>query len=407
MTLNLRDKRLLLLCFVSLRILLLIAYQPLAVNGTERGLTAGGDFQYYHALIDLRAQDQLPYRDFWYEFPPVFMIVGQTVSAIVGTGNYSAFAMLLALVFIAADAINLWLLLRLATRLHGTDTGYAVAWLYTVLVAPLIIGFWAFDALVIFSMLTALTFFARRPALAGLMLVIGAFTKFYPVILLAAAWRTMPPRRAMISTGVVVLGVALLIGFYLLFPRFGMASLAAQSGKASYQTVWALLDGNYRTGIFGTVADHFDPAAAGRLIGNPPVLPFVVRTAFFGVIGLALFIFTRRRDEYGLICFGTLTVIVFFLWSQGWSPQWLAILIPLMLICLPTRTTALMVLLLSGVVLAEYPYLFVRTGDTGGVISAAQLPIFTALILIRTVLLVLFAAQLFAKLRFVRAWDQL
>lgn len=405
--LNLNDRGLLIVCFIALRVLLLVAYQPVQVNGVERGVTAMGDFGHYYNLAELRTGGSLPYGDFWYEFPPIFAAVSLLVHILVGAGNFTAYASLLAAIMIGFDTLNLWLIMRITMRLHSSETGFAVGWLYTVLAAPLIIGFWTFEAFVTTSLLLGLLWFARRPAWAGAALVAGAFIKFYPVVLLGAAYRTLPVRRALIASGVVAVGIMLLIGFYLLFPRFGPASLSAQAGKASYQTVWALLDGNYRTGNFGGIADHFDPGKASVMIGNTPVIPFWLRTVIFGAIGLLIFLTARRRDEYGLVCFAALTILVFFLWSQGWSPQWIAVVIPLALITLPTRITATLLILLSTVVFVEYPFLFARTGDTNGVISGAQLPLFTALILIRTLLLILIATQLYAKLRFRREWTEI
>jgi len=35
-----------------------------------------------------------------------------------------------------------------------------------------------------------------------------------------------------------------------------MPSLTAQFNKASYESIWALIDGNYRTGNFGPLTDR-------------------------------------------------------------------------------------------------------------------------------------------------------
>jgi hypothetical protein len=178
-----------------------------------------------------------------------------------------------------------------------------------------------------------------------------------------------------------------------------LPSLTAQSGKASYQTVWALLDGNYRTGNFGPVQERFDPANAGKLVGSPAVIPGVVRLGVAALIGAFVLWRTRRFDDRGLVAFVAITLLIFFLQSQGWSPQWLAQIIPLVLLCFPTRDGVTAVVLISLVTFAEYPFLFIRTGDTGGVITGNLMMPFVALVLARTAILIGICVALYKRLR--------
>jgi hypothetical protein len=55
--------------------------------------------------------------------------------------------------------------------------------------------------------------------------------------------------------------------------------------------------------------------------------------------------------------------------------------------------------LLTGVSFAEYPFLFLRTGDTGGVVAGSLVLPFVLLVLVRTALLVIFCIALYRKLR--------
>ena len=64
------DFRVLVLLFVSLRLLLLMAYPPVGTQGSE-GLTLGGDRLYHYQLARLSANGDLPFRDWWSEFPPI------------------------------------------------------------------------------------------------------------------------------------------------------------------------------------------------------------------------------------------------------------------------------------------------------------------------------------------------
>jgi hypothetical protein len=117
------------------------------------------------------------------------------------------------------------------------------------------------------------------------------------------------------------------------------------------------------------------------------------------VIGLAIFLRARRFDDRGLVAFTTLTLLIFFLQAQGWSPQWLAQIIPLLLVCFPTRDGVTAAVLLSMVTFAEYPFLFIRTGDTGGQIAGALVTPFVALVLARTGILIALCVALYKLLR--------
>jgi hypothetical protein len=74
-------------------------------------------------------------------------------------------------------------------------------------------------------------------------------------------------------------------------------------------------------------------------------------------------------------------------------------IIPLLLLCFPTSNGVLAVVMLSLVTFAEYPFLFIRTGDTGGEITGALVMPFTILVLVRTGILVSVCIALYQRLR--------
>jgi hypothetical protein len=55
-----------------------------------------------------------------------------------------------------------------------------------------------------------------------------------------------------------------------------------------------------------------------------------------------------------------LTVLVFFLWSRGWSPQWLGMLAPLVLLSLSLERAVLYLVVLTFINVAEWPVLLSR-----------------------------------------------
>jgi len=390
-----RNGKTLLILFVSFRLLLLLVYQPLA-NYTP-GLTAFGDFPYFYAVAQLSDQGKLPYRDFWYEQPPLTTLVieGVYVAIQPRSGDFTAYSLLLALILTAFDAGNLLLVRQIGTRLHGRAAGTALAWAYALLAVPLLLTFWNIDTIVTFFTLLALNWLLTgkqvRSALAD---AFGALTKLVPLLIMGAVWRFRQTREAIRYTAITgVITIAGMGAITLVGGQYGIPSLAAQFTKASSETVWALIDGNYKTGNFSP--DHFDPAAAARLQGNPPVLPIWLRTGVFAAIGLFIFVRTRRRDARGIVAFVAVGFVIFYLWSANWSPQWLVWIIPLMLLNYPDFNGILLCLAFSLISLVEYPLLFAHTT---GEIPTSSVPIFAALILTRTALLGGIAISLYRRL---------
>jgi hypothetical protein len=394
------DRRLLVTLFVGFRLLLLIVYLPLFQMGGERGLSAGGDFFTYYQLGALSREGLLPFRDWWSEFPPVPSLVNVALYQLFGR-DYTSFALSFALLMLIFDVGNLLLVRRIGMALHGAGVGALLGWVYSLLLAPTVFMSWNFEPMVAFFLLWGLAeLIDRRDVRSALAALAGAFVKFTPALLIGAVWRFLPPRRALIYSAIVIGGFGLVYGFlFTQTPAMTMPSLMAQFNKASYQTVWALIDGNYRTGNFGPIQERLDPANAWRVQGNPSVVPGVVRLGAALAIGALIFFTARRRDSYGVVAFTALALHIFFLQAQGWSPQWLMQLVPLLLLCFPSRVGITGIVLLTGAVFIEYPFLFIRTGDTGGEIAGELLMPFTVLVVTRTLILIGFSIALYRALR--------
>lgn len=395
----LTDRRTLFYLFLGFRIMLLLVYQPFLLQGVERGLSTFGDFQTYHQFAQLSDAGKLPYRDFWYEFPPVFPVISLAVYAF--AKDFTPYATALGLLMTLFDMGNWWLLGRIGKAVHGEQTGLGLLWIYGLLAAPLVLTWWTFEPMVTFAILLALDqLIVRKENRSALSAAFGALTKLWPLAMVAVVARFYPIkttiRYGLIAGIITLIGIGAMLG---IGGKFGTASLVAQFNKASYSTVWALLDQNYKTGNFGPIQDRFDPAKAYELQGNPAIVPSWLRLIVFGGIGLFVFTTMRRFDARGMVAFTAIMITLFFLWAQGWSPQWMTTLIVLVLLNFPTRVGILISLALSFVSFVEFPVLFMRTAETDGAISGAQLPVFTALILFRTALLIGFALGLYGILR--------
>jgi hypothetical protein len=206
-----------LLVFAGLRLALLFLLPAAA-------LFRFGDFQHYYNLAAWSLPGHClvgpapcwPLLDYWYEFPPVFPYLSIVILRLVGGGAlpvFETYAYALALVLVAADAGTLVVYQALARRLLPPRAAISAGWFYLLMPAPLILSWWTFDGLTTFWMVLALwALIEQRAALASAAVGLGALTKILPVLVLPAAWRALPPRRAAWVTagaaGIFVAGLA-------------------------------------------------------------------------------------------------------------------------------------------------------------------------------------------------------
>ncbi|MGB1285990.1 MAG: glycosyltransferase 87 family protein [Aggregatilineales bacterium] len=400
----LSDFRLLLILFVTFRLVMFIAYQPFFIDEVERGIGVGGDRLYHYQLASFAEDGLLPFRDWWSEFPPLWY--GITTGTYLLTGDsYDTWSLLLAFVMLAAEAGNLILMRGIGSKLHGRSTGMALAWVYALLIAPAIFMWWNFDSLVTLFLLLGLYYLIHQKHIrSGIMIAIGALFKFVPFLLFGALLRFRDVQTAG-RTIAVALAVFMLayLPLFAVNSEFTAISLTAQFGKPSYQTVWALIDGNYGTGNFGSVESHL--SANGVTDGvddkEPATIPGILRLGIAAAIGTFVFWRTKRFDDIGLVAFVGITLLIFYLQSQGWSPQWLTQILPLLLLVFPTRNGVLIAVMLSILAFAEYPFIFIRTAETGGEVLPSH-PMFLPWVMViglRTLMMLGICIAYYQKLR--------
>jgi hypothetical protein len=374
--------RLLLLLFVAFR-LSLLAFWP------ADQLAWWSDYGYFYEISSWVDEGKLPYIHYWVEYPPLFAFLSVLLYLL--TPHYVAYAGALGLVQFLFDLGSLLLLYRLAERLLSEAQAERVAWVYALLFAPVAMCWLSFDAITTFFLLLAVErWLAGRRVQSALLLGVGGLVKWFPLLFLPVAVRFRRNwREAVVYVAVALIVVVAVLGLLAaLSPAYTWASLRSLSSRASWETVWALLDGNLSTGI--VEGDRFDPAAAALPQGNPAVIPTWLATLLFGVLGLWLWWKMPPEPEpRRVLRFTALVVVLFFLWSRGWSPQWLGMLVPLLLLSLPLERAALYVIVLTFVNIAEWPVLLSRGQNQWLYLTAP----------VRTLLLVLLAVELWRRRR--------
>lgn len=340
--------------FLAGRLALLVAL-PL------EGLRGFGDAVHFYRLAGMG----WPYLDFWVEFPPVFPFFSTLLYRAAG-GRQHSYDYLLALALTLAQAGGLAVFARLAGRFYGTGEAGQRTLTYFALTVALPYGWWYFDPLAVLAVLLGLLWLLEgRDGRAALAFGVGILVKLFPALGLALAWR-LGLRRGWRVT-LVALGLAGLVYAALgaRSPAYTAASLRSQASKGSWETAWALLDGNFNTGNFGPEAERVDAAAAARLQGNPARLSPWLALVPFALLGGWFFWRARIiKDGAGAgpraIAFVGLAWTLFLLWSPGWSPQWVLYLLPFILLALPEREGLLLSVALVFVNLLEWPLLLSR-----------------------------------------------
>lgn len=342
---------------IRLSILFLIARLIMVLSIPLEGLKSYGDFWNYFHLAGLGR----PFLDLWVEFPPFFPVLSRGLYLMVG-GREHSFIYVLVIIFSIIQAANIYLFQKISSAIHPQDEVINRTLIYAFFIVGLFYGWSYFDSLTVFCMLLGLSMLLKHDNwAAGLVLGIGGTIKWFPLLILPAAWKWLGSKKAIkvivIAVLIVVLAWGVLFGFS---PEFTKSSLISQGAKGSWETVWALIDGNLSTGNFSTQINRMDPTSAFISSGNSPVVPAWMSLLVIGGIGFALFWKSSVKSPLELAAFSGLTLVLFFLWSPGYSPQWILYLLPLVMLCFESGRSLLLALVLLLISLLEWPILLSR-----------------------------------------------
>jgi hypothetical protein len=368
------------------------------------------DFGYYRLLLSFTNQGYYPLVDFWVEYPPIFpwLMVGlYRLSLLIPAWSEPGtwFYLLLSTVLVLAEAGSLVVFYALARRLYDQQQAVRLTWIYVALLVPVLTLFVGFDGLALLFLLWAvLLTLDRRAVASGIAAGLGFMTKLVPIAAAPAALQHLNQRSQRIKVLTAISLTILLIALPFLFtsPDYLFQSLKSPVVRSTWETVWALVDGYYSYGVAGGW-DRFDPAMAGAA-QHPTRLPWWLITLGFGLFYLALY---TRRVDWGdwrrVVAFTALTQNLLALYFKGYSPQFLVMLLPFLILLIPGWRGIAYALLLTIINLVEYPLYFLVLPEEHWLLAGT--------VLLRTLILIVvsveYAAQVYDWQVTDRRWRQL
>lgn len=335
----------------------LIARLIMVVSIPLEGLKSYGDFWNFYLIADAGR----PFLDLWVEFPPVFPILSRGVYLLVG-GREHSFIYALIIIFSIFQAASIFLFQRIAQSYSPKNDALEMTIVYAFLQLGLFYGWAYFDSLAVFFLLQSLyLLILHKSRDTGMLVGMGGLIKWFPLLLLPAAWKWLGSKKALATVLIALLVMGM--GWGILFavsPEYTQASVVAQGAKGSWETIWALIDGNLTTGNFSSEIKRTIPASASLSTGNPSIVSSWLTLLILGGVGFLVFWKATLDSSVKLIGFSGFTLIMFFLWAPGYSPQWTLYLLPLVILSFDKSKGRLISLLLILINLLEWPILLSR-----------------------------------------------
>jgi len=284
---------------------------------------------------------------------------------------------------------------------------------YALLFTPVYTLLGWFEAMPLFFMLWGLDLLLQKERGgwigSALMAALGFLTKLTPALLVPIAVRWLGSRLSWSAAKTewfnprsagnllrptiyaLLFGAIILGGGYWLVgghTELALSSFTINNLRPPWESIWALLIGNYDWGrvpidMRNLVALDAPPASAQ--------LPWGWITLAFLLV--YLWLYTRRYDWLNPrtpVVFAAISVIWLFLYSKGWSPQFLVWILAFVVLLLPTWQGLGVTLGLTLLNIIESPIFFTMLGNERWIL--------TGVILLRTALLVTLAITLCAQI---------
>ncbi|MBV7336808.1 hypothetical protein KFU94_52975 [Chloroflexi bacterium TSY] len=425
------------LLFVSFRFLAIFLFRP-------GGFIAdASDYDFYYAWGQMTPLGRRVFDNMWTAYPPLFPAImlpifewSSRIPPWVEPRFF--FHTLFGLVLLIFESGNLILIYRLSIKLHPpikppthqtthpsnhpSNDPVTLSSCHPVILSPLLYALlfvpvytmlgW-FEPLPLFFMLLGLDLLLSRRQIgwigSAFAAALGFLVKLTPILLLPIAIRWLGARLSWRaarkewfnrqSTGnllrptlycLIFIITVVGIGYPLVQanPRLALSSFQIQSIRPPWQSIWALFDGYYEAGIV--------PLRMDNLVGlEGPLwesqLPWSWITLGFAFI--LFFLYTRSFDwqqPRTPLAFAAISIILLFLYSKGWSPQFLVWILAFLVLLLPTTRGILIAITLSFINLVESGIFLVML--------PAEMWLLWGTVLLRTTLLGLLTLEFFGQI---------
>ncbi|HQY93802.1 MAG TPA: hypothetical protein PLS79_19505, partial [Caldilinea sp.] len=278
---------------------------------------------------------------------------------------------------------------------------------YAMLFAPVYTLLGWFEAMPLFFLLLGLDLLlSRRRGLwiaSAVAAALGFLVKLTPIMLAPIAVRWLGARLSLDalrhewfkrrSPGnllkpavyiLVFLGVVVGVGLPLarFNPSLALSSFTVNSLRPPWQSVWALIDGYYSFGLVPVSMRNLRGLETGGQWTSS--LPWTWITLSFAL--LYLWLYTRRYDWTRVrtpIVFTALSIIWLFLYSKGWSPQFVVWVLAFVVLLRPDLFGVLLAIMLTLLNVLESSVFLILLPDERWILVAT--------VLARTALLILLA----------------
>ena len=296
------------------------------------------------------------------------------------------------------------------------------AWIYAAFFVPVYTLTGWFESYPLFFFLLSLYLLLKnRPYLSAFFTGIGFMIKLIPLILMPVAVQlfsrvkyqlkirnkkleinklavhhlppashrpqfTIPfdiPRTAIYV--VIFIATVILIGlpFYRLNPDLIFGSQLITAARQPWETVWALIDGNYDYGVIPLDMRNLDWTPGEAPPTRIPWLPVTgIAAVIYGWFYTRPLNWQRAKNSLAFVGF---TLCLFMLWSKGYSPQWLGWVLFFIALLLPNLRGITYAVILSLANIIEANFYFIMFPEDRW--------LFAATVLLRTLLLIVLAAE--------------
>lgn len=412
------------LLFVSFRLLALVTLR------TGGFVADFSDYDFYATWGQLTHMGYTTFDNLWTAYPPLFAALMLPVFELSSRippwiEPRFWFHLLFGLMLLVFETGNLVLVYRLGARLEREESrlttagdrsglgftgtpGLGAAILYALLFVPAYTMLGWFEPLPLFFMLLGLELLLLTGRWgwmgSAVAAALGFLVKLTPMVLVPIAvrrlgaklsWRAArdewfdrkAPGNLLRPTVYVAifLGIVLGLGYLLVGGRMELAfsSFTINSIRPPWQSIWAVIDGYYGYGLV-----PLDMRNLTKL--DQPLFPSRLPWGLITIAFLLLYLWLYTRDydwnrDRTPIAFAGVSIIWLFLYSKGWSPQFLVWVLAFLVLLMPTLRGVAYAIVLSLINVVEAYVFLIMLPDEHWIMVGT--------VVLRTLLLIVLAAE--------------